>query len=148
MEKLIRFGVSMEHSLLGQFDKLINKKGYTNRSEAIRDIVRDKLVEENIQTAIGEVYGALVYIYDHHKRELEKSLANLQHKHFHNIISTSHVHLDHDHCFEVILLKGKAGILKQIAEKLLSFKGVKHGKLTLTTSLGKELNSNKHIHKH
>jgi CopG family nickel-responsive transcriptional regulator len=146
MKKLIRFGVSIEETLLGRFDKLITGKGYTNRSEAIRDIVREKLVEESVEESMGEVYGALVYIYDHHKRELEKSLANLQHKHFHNIISTSHVHIDHDHCFEVILLRGEAGILKQIAEKLLSFTGVKHGKLTLTTSLIKHPHSKIHHH--
>ncbi|MDI6765471.1 MAG: nickel-responsive transcriptional regulator NikR [Bacteroidota bacterium] len=146
MQKLIRFGVSMEKSLLAKFDKLIGKKGYTNRSEAIRDIVRDKLVEENIQESTGEVFGALVYIYDHHKRELEKSLANLQHDYYRNIISTSHVHLDHDHCFEVILLRGEAGTLKKISEKLLSFKGVKHGKLTLTTSLTKNPQTINHHH--
>jgi len=146
MKKLIRFGVSIEETLLGRFDKLITGKGYTNRSEAIRDIVREKLVEESVEESTGEVYGALVYIYDHHKRDLEKSLANLQHKHFHNIISTSHVHIDHDHCFEVILLRGEAGILKQIAEKLLSFTGVKHGKLTLTTSLTKHPQTKHHHH--
>jgi CopG family nickel-responsive transcriptional regulator len=135
MNKLIRFGISMEDELLHQFDHLIAHKGYTNRSEAVRDIVRDKLVEESIETEHGNVYGALVFIYDHHKRELEKSLSNLQHDYFHNIISTSHVHVDHDHCLEVVLLKGNAKILKNIAEKLLSFKGVKHGRLTLTAAL-------------
>lgn len=135
MEKLIRFGVSMEEELLHQFDHLISHKGYTNRSEAVRDIVRNKLIEESVEIAHGKVYGALVYIYDHHKRELEKQLSSLQHEYFKNIISTSHVHIDHDHCLEVVLLKGDAKMLKKIAEKLLSFKGVKHGKLTLTTSL-------------
>ncbi len=135
MNKLIRFGISMEDDLLHQFDRLIAHKGYTNRSEAVRDIVRDKLVEESIETEHGNVFGALVFIYDHHKQELEKLLSNLQHDYFHNIISTSHVHVDHDHCLEVVLLKGKAKILKNIAEKLLSFKGVEHGRLTLTTAL-------------
>jgi CopG family transcriptional regulator, nickel-responsive regulator len=135
MNKLVRFGISMEDDLLHQFDHLIARKGYTNRSEAIRDIVRDKLVEESIETTTGNVFGALVFIYDHHKRELEKSLSNLQHDYFQNIISTSHVHVDHDHCMEVVLLKGSTKILKNIAEKLLSFKGVKHGRLTLTTAL-------------
>jgi CopG family nickel-responsive transcriptional regulator len=135
MEKLIRFGVSMEEDLLHQFDHLITHKGYTNRSEAVRDIVRNKLVEESVEIVHGSVFGALVFIYDHHKRELEKKLSSLQHEHFHNIISTSHVHVDHDHCLEVVLLKGEANVLKSVAEKLLSFKGVKHGKLTLTTSL-------------
>jgi CopG family nickel-responsive transcriptional regulator len=137
MENVIRFGISMKSDLLHEFDRLIAQKGYTNRSEAIRDIVREKLVEESVDTSRGIVFGALVFMYDHHKRELEKSLSNLQHNYFENIISTSHVHVDHDHCLEVILLKGRARTLKNIAEKLLSFKGVNHGKLTLTVSLDK-----------
>jgi len=145
MDKLVRFGVSMEDSLLHEFDHMIERKGYTNRSEAVRDIVRDKLVEENVQLPKGNVYGALVYIYDHHKREVEKSLSNIQHDYFENIISTSHVHVDHDSCLEVALLKGKVEILGTIAEKILSFKGVKHGKLTLTTSL---LKQPPHTHHH
>jgi CopG family transcriptional regulator, nickel-responsive regulator len=135
MNKLIRFGISMEEQLLLQFDHLIAHKGYTNRSEAVRDIVRDKLVEENVETDHGIIFGALVFIYDHHKRELEKSLSNLQHDYFENIISTSHVHVDHDHCLEVVLLKGHTKVLKSIAEKILSFKGVNHGRLTLTATL-------------
>ena len=135
MEQLVRFSVSMEEDLLREFDCLIEQKGYTNRSEAVRDIVRDTLVEESVKTPDGIVYGALVFIYDHHKRELEKSLSNLQHDYYENIISTSHVHVDHNHCMEVVLLKGKAVILKAIAEKLLSFKGVMHGKLTLTMTI-------------
>jgi CopG family transcriptional regulator, nickel-responsive regulator len=141
MNKLVRFGVSMENDLLHEFDHLITHKGYNNRSEAVRDIVREKLVEESIQVPNGFVYGALVFMYDHHKRELEKSLSNLQHEYFENIISTSHVHVDHDHCMEVVLLKGKANVLKAVAEKLLSFKGVKHGKLTLTASLQHHIHS-------
>jgi CopG family nickel-responsive transcriptional regulator len=153
MNKLIRFGVSMEDTLLHQFDHLIARKGYNNRSEAVRDIVRDKLVEENIETEHGTVFGALVFIYDHHKRELEKSLSNLQHDYFQNIISTSHVHVDHDHCLEVVLLKGNAKVLKNIAEKILSFKGVKHGRLTLTAVLQqhahqKHTSSSEKPHKH
>jgi CopG family nickel-responsive transcriptional regulator len=135
VKELIRFGISMEEDLLRDFDRLIDRQGYTNRSEAIRDVVRDKLVGESLERPNSIVYGALVYIFDHHKRELEKSLSNLQHEYFENIISTSHVHVDHDHCLEVVLLKGKAAVLKSLAEKLLTFKGVKHGKLTLTTSL-------------
>ena len=87
MNKLVRFGVSMENDLLHEFDHLITHKGYNNRSEAVRDIVRDALVEESIQMPDGVVYGALVFLYDHHKRELEKSLSNLQHTYFENIIS-------------------------------------------------------------
>jgi CopG family transcriptional regulator, nickel-responsive regulator len=155
MKNLVRFGISMEDDLLHEFDHLIEHKGYTNRSEAIRDIVREKLVEENTQDPSGNIYGALVFMYDHHKRELEKSLSNFQHDFFENIISTSHVHVDHDHCMEVVLLKGKAKTLKSIAERILSFKGVKHGKLTLTASLQPHVHSSqsahaltKHHHRH
>jgi len=135
MEQLVRFSVSMEEDLLQQFDRLIEQKGYTNRSEAVRDIVRDTLVEESVKAPGGAVYGALVFLYDHHKRDLEKSLSNLQHDYYRNIISTTHVHVDHDHCMEAVLLKGTAAVLKAVAEKLLSFKGVTHGKLTLTKAL-------------
>jgi CopG family nickel-responsive transcriptional regulator len=144
MKELIRFGISMEDELLHQFDHLIANKGYNNRSEAIRDIVRDQLVEDAVEATSAFTIGALVYIYDHHKRELEKALSNLQHEYFENIISTSHVHVDHDHCMEVVLLKGKAVTLKAIAAKLLSMKGVQHGKLTLTAALDKP---HHHAHK-
>jgi CopG family nickel-responsive transcriptional regulator len=137
MDKLKRFGISMEDNLLKQFDNLINQRGYTNRSEAVRDLVREKLVEEGVNQTKGKVFGALVFIYDHHKRELEKTLTNLQHDHFQNIISTTHVHIDHDHCLEVILIRGKALLVKNIAEKIISLNGVKHGKLTLTSSIKK-----------
>ncbi len=129
----------MEDSLLRQFDKLISQKGYTNRSEAVRDLVREKIIEENIEATNEEVYGALVFIYDHHKRELEKNLSNLQHDYFKNIVSTTHVHIDHDTCLEMIIVRGQAKLLKKIAEKLLSYKGVLNGKLTLTSSITQKL---------
>jgi CopG family nickel-responsive transcriptional regulator len=135
MKSLTRFGISMEEDLLEQFDSLIARKGYTNRSEAVRDIVRATLVEEDVQSPDAHAFGALVFVYHHHQRELEKSLSNLQHEYFENIISTSHVHVDHDHCLEVVLLKGKAQDLRSIADRLLSIKGVEHGKLTLTPTL-------------
>lgn len=149
MDELIRFGVSMDSELLQSYDNLIKREGYTTRSEAIRDLIRDKLVEESIELDNNYVFGALVYIYDHNKRELEKSLTNIQHEYFENIISTSHVHVDHDHCLEVILLKGKAKLLKAISDKILSFKGVKHGKLTLTTGLisGNSKRAKARVHK-
>ena len=136
-ETIVRFGISMDKDLLNSFDKLILNKGYNNRSEAIRDLVREKIVEENIEQPNTEVFGALVFIYDHHKRELEKNLSNFQHDYYKNIISTTHVHISHDDCLEVIILRGKASILKKIADQLLSFKGVLNGKLTLTSKLYK-----------
>ncbi len=147
MTKLVRFGISMEQDLLDNFDHLISHKGYSNRSEAIRDIVREKLVEENTSSPYEHIYAALVYIYDHHKRNLEKSLSSLQHEFFQNIISTTHVHVDHDSCLEVILLQGKAKVIKTLSEKLLSIKGVQHGKLTITTPV-KSSNKQKHHHNH
>ncbi|MBP8975842.1 MAG: nickel-responsive transcriptional regulator NikR [Bacteroidetes bacterium] len=135
MEKLVRFGISMEQNLLQEFDHLIEEKGYTNRSEAIRDIVREKLIEENVQNPSAYVFGALVFLYDHHKRELEKSLSNIQHEYYEYIICTSHVHVDHGHCFEVILLKGVAKQINTLANTILSLKGVIHGRLTITSVL-------------
>jgi CopG family nickel-responsive transcriptional regulator len=135
MKKINRFGVSMEEQLLHRFDRLIAEKGYTNRSEAIRDIVRDKLVEEDIQQTTGTVYGTLTFVYDHYKRELEKKLSSVQHDYHHNIVATTHVHISHSRCLEAVILKGEAKILRTIADHLLSIKGVQHGKLTITTSM-------------
>jgi len=140
MSKLTRFGISLEGPLLKQFDQLIHKKGYSNRSEALRDLIREKIVIEKTEYDDTELFGSLMYIYDHHKRELEKSLSNIQHKHYGNIIASTHVHIDHDNCLEVILLRGKAAELKSLAERLLSFNGVKNGKLSLTAPLLKRRN--------
>jgi CopG family transcriptional regulator, nickel-responsive regulator len=129
---ITRFGVSMEDTLLGRFDRHIEKKGYTNRSEAIRDIVRERLIEAGVRSENKTGIGVLTFVYDHHHRELERNLNDFQHDHFKQIISTTHVHVDHDNCLEVIILKGKANVLRKIADRLLSFKGVKHGKLVLT----------------
>lgn len=125
----------METELLRHFDTLIAKRGYTNRSEAIRDLVRDSLVDEGIREDKGTVYGSLTIVYDHHKHELEHTLTHLQHRHQEFIIATTHVHIDHDNCLEVILLKGSASALNSIAQKVISMKGVKHGKMTITSPL-------------
>jgi CopG family transcriptional regulator, nickel-responsive regulator len=136
MKKVTRFGVSMENELLEQFDKQIFLKGYSNRSEAIRDLVRENLIEETIKNENENAFGILTTVYDHHKHEIDEKLKDFQHEHFKSIISTTHIHLDHDNCLEVIILKDKAGKVKKIADKLLSFKGVKNGKLSLT-AIGK-----------
>lgn len=135
MQNLIRFGVSMENDLLKKFDLLIEKKGYSNRSEAIRDLVREKFVEENVTDDNQIVFGILTTVYDHHQRELDEKLTEFQHDNYKSIISTTHLHLNHHDCLEVIILKDKAGKVKKIADKLISFKGVKHGKLVLTSEL-------------
>ncbi|MDK9699863.1 MAG: nickel-responsive transcriptional regulator NikR [bacterium] len=135
MSQLTRFGVAMEDDLLSRFDELIRKKGYRNRSEAIRDLVREQMIQTELEDGGQSVFGAFVFTYDHHHRNLEAKLTELQHDHIHEIIATSHVHVDHDHCLEVILMKGSVAEVSNIAEKILSMKGVQHGKLTLTTSL-------------
>ncbi len=132
MEQLTRFGVSMDSALLKEFDRFISQKGYTSRSEAFRDIVREKLAADRVQSPQAMAYGALVFVYDHHKRELESQLTDLQHDVPDRIISTTHVHIDHGHCMEVIILRGRTSELTSIAEKLLSLKGVELGKLFLT----------------
>ena len=127
----------MEGDLLNKFDKMIDKRGYTNRSEAIRDFVRERIVEEGIHDADSLAFGVLSFVYDHHVRDLEAKLTDFQHDHFKSIVSTSHIHIDHDNCLEVIILKDRAGSIRQISDKILTYKGVKHGTLSLTLT-GKE----------
>ena len=135
---ITRFGVSMDPELLLKFDRLINQKGYTNRSEAVRDLVRDHLVEKEWEEAKGEVVGTVTLVYSHHVHDLSDKLTDLQHHHVDAIISTTHIHLDEHNCLEVLILKGKSGEVKSVAERLISTKGVKHGKLVMT-STGKGL---------
>jgi CopG family nickel-responsive transcriptional regulator len=137
MEKIVRFGVSMDSRLLKQFDKYINQKGYANRSEAIRDLIRNNLVEEEWKVGKGETVGTITIIYNHHKRELTDTLTNIQHKYHASMISTMHVHLDSHNCLEVLVVKGKAREIKIIADRLIGTKGVILGKLT-TATLGKD----------
>lgn len=138
MEEIVRFGVSVEKNLLESFDELISRKGYANRSEALRDLVRDHLVEEEWKVEKKEMIGTITIVYNHHTRGLSDILIDLQH-HFHNlIISTMHLHMDEDNCLEVLVVKGMVDKIKTIADKLISTRGVKHGKLTMTTT-GKEL---------
>jgi CopG family nickel-responsive transcriptional regulator len=138
MSELTRFGVSLDSELLKQFDKLITKKGYNNRSEAIRDLIRELLIRKEWEENEGEKVGTITIIYDHNSFELSKKITSGQHEHHHEIISTMHVHLDHDNCLEVLAIKGKADNIQKIADELIGMKGVKHGKLVTTTS-GKNL---------
>ena len=137
MSNLVRFGVSLEEKLLKRFDEFIKKKGYDNRSEAIRDLIRQKIVEEEWQED-KDVVGVIVLVYDHEKRELTDELIDFQHKYCYNVISSMHIHLDEHNCLETIIIKGKANTVKDIANKLISIRGVKHGEV-IKTSSGKEL---------
>lgn len=134
MQGVERFGVSMAPDLLEQFDALIAERGYTNRSEAIRDIVRDYLVEAKWEQGEEEVIGTITLVYDHHQHDLTEQLTDLQH-HFHEaVISTLHVHLDSHHCLEVLVVRGPAAQVRSLADRLISIRGVKHGKLTCATT--------------
>lgn len=133
MNKIVRFGVSIEEKLLDKFDKTIYDKGYVNRSEAIRDLIRDMMIESDTSNPEIDVIGTLTIVYNHHTREISDKLNDIQHSHHKNIISTTHIHLDQHNCLEVLILKGKAIVVQTISDKLLSVKNVKHGKLVITT---------------
>ncbi|MBD3306266.1 nickel-responsive transcriptional regulator NikR [candidate division KSB3 bacterium] len=136
--KLVRFGVSIDGRLLEKFDEMIAEKYYANRSEAIRDVIRDQLVEFAWSKSHEDVVGTLTLVYNHESRELSDKLIRLQHSHHAAIISTLHVHLDEHNCLEVLVMQGQSKEIKSLSEKLIGTKGVKHGKLTMSTT-GKEL---------
>jgi len=138
LSKLQRFGISIEEDLLKRFDEEIVKKGYQNRSEAIRDLIRNHLVELEWKDDKEEVAGTITLVYDHHTRGLADLLTELQHSYHQLILSTMHVHLDHHNCLEILVIKGKVKEANEVANQLLSVKGVLHGKLTVT-STGKKL---------
>ncbi len=128
MSDLRRFGVAIEGDLLDRFDELMKKRGYTNRSEAFRDLARAELVKEGSQKPNATVVGTVTIVYDHHVRLLSEKLTELQHQHHKCIVSSLHVHLDPDNCLEVIVLRGKAKDVQQIADSLIATKGVRHGR--------------------
>lgn len=132
MPELARIGVAIDSDLLEKFDQQIDRRGYTNRSEAIRDLIRDNLIRERVAQADSKVVGTLTLVYDHHVRQLADKLNDLQHEHHHEIVSTLHVHLDHDNCLEVIIMRGKCRNVQRIADGLISLKGIRHGHLALT----------------
>ncbi len=134
MSELTRFGISMDSDLLNRFDALIDSKNYQNRSEAIRDLVRDYLVEHEWETEDSETMGTITLVYNHHVRDLSGKLTGIQHDSHERIVSSLHVHIDPHNCLEVIVVKGKASEITGIADCLISAKGVKHGKLTMTTT--------------
>jgi len=137
-ENVDRFSVSLPPMLLEQLDAMTREKGYANRSLAIADMIRAQLVEHRQQDAKGEIAGTITLVYDHHKQHVQETLTDIQHDHHEVIVSTIHVHLDHHNCLEVLIVRGQAGLIKKIADELIAAKGVKHGKLTVTTT-GKDL---------
>jgi len=133
-EKITRFGVSIEPDLIKKFDKTIKKEGYANRSEAIRDLIRKNLIEEKNKNPDEEAIGTLTMIYDHHTGTLTNRLLDLQHDHHNEILSTTHIHIDHHNCLEVLVLKGKTGNIQKLADNIKALKGIKHGELVITKS--------------
>lgn len=134
MTDLTRFGISIDEQLLSKFDEIINNKGYVNRSEAIRDLIRGALVEEEWGDANQETVATVTLVYDHHTRDLADKLTEHQHSHHEEIVSSLHIHLDQHHCLEVVVIKGLASRVRRIADELIGTKGVKHGKLVATTT--------------
>lgn len=154
MSDISRFGVSVDDTLLQSFDQLINGQGYENRSEALRDLMRDALVKSRLETSPenSEALGSLTLVYDHHARELNDKMNELQHDHHDLVVSVLHVHVSHDDCMEVIVLRGKVREIRELSDGLLSLKGVKHGRLFVTLSseqtVGRQAASNGHTHGH
>ena len=137
---LQRFSVSMPAELVRQLDAMLHAKGFANRSQALGELVRARLVEHHQEAGDRELAGTITLVYDHHKPHLQTALTDIQHDHHGVIISTLHVHLDHHHCMEVLAVRGAAARIRSIADALTSAKGVQHGQLTITTT-GRELHS-------
>lgn len=133
MAEAVRFGISIHPELLSKFDELIEAKGYQNRSEAIRDLIRKFLVEKEWEED-EEIIGTVTIVYNHHTRELPDTVTEFQHHHYRSILSSLHVHLDPDNCLEVIVLRGRAGEIRRFADRLIGTRGIKHGTLSATTT--------------
>ncbi|MBN2416663.1 nickel-responsive transcriptional regulator NikR [bacterium] len=138
MKRITRFGISMDADLLAKFDARIGARGYATRSEAIRDLVREALIRDEWERSDRETIGTITIIYDHHQHDVQERLTHHQHEHHHQIISSMHVHLDHDNCLEVLAVKGNSEEIRSLADSIISTVGVKHGKLVMTSS-GRDL---------
>jgi CopG family transcriptional regulator, nickel-responsive regulator len=137
-EETARITISLPAELLRQLDDVFERKGYDNRSLAMADMIRNHLVEDRHKFGNGEIAGTITLVYDHHKQNVQSTLTDIQHDHHEVIVSTLHVHLDHHNCMEVLVVRGRANVIQKIADELIGAKGVKHGKLTVTTT-GKDL---------
>jgi len=133
MDKIIRKGIAFDPEQLKKFDDLIKKKGYKNRSEAIRDIIRNELIGQQKENPEAEMMATLTIVYDHHKHHVQDELTHIQHHHPNLIRSSLHIHINHDNCLEVIILEGKVKNIKKLADEIIAAKGVKHGKLVMTS---------------
>jgi CopG family nickel-responsive transcriptional regulator len=134
VSETVRFGVSLDIDLLDKFDALIRRMGYENRSEAIRDLIREKLIEQEWEAPDEEVFGVTFLVYDHHAMSVEKRLTEEQHREFGRVISSLHIHIDEHNCLEIVILKGNGREVRRMGEKMLSMRGVKYGRLNLGTT--------------
>ena len=153
MGVLSRIGVALDSDLLKRFDDFISRLGYTNRSEAFRDLIRDRLVSEQTTKPSATVVGTITLIYDHHAHGVTERLTELQHANHELVVSTSHAHLDHDSCLEVLIVHGKSGQIEEFAGRLIGLKGVQHGRLVMTVARPASDNlhcgdGKPHTHKH
>ena len=130
---LRRFSVSLEEELLEQFDSYIRERGYVNRSEAVRDLIRKEFISEEWEQD-GDVAGVVTLVYNHHQPQLQEKITEIQHDYYTLITSTTHVHMDHHNCLEVLIVKGKASRIREMAEKVIAMRGVKNGNLTMTST--------------
>ena len=137
MSKIKRFGVSLEEDLLEQLDSFIRRKNFANRSQGIRNLIRERLVEKEWVEG-GEVAGAITLVYDHHKRELLETIIDTQHHFLPFIVSTQHIHLDEDNCLEIVAVKGRAKEIRNLFYKMKGIKRIKHSSLAVTTT-GKKM---------
>lgn len=136
--ELSRFSISMPADLLAQLDEMITARGFANRSQALAELVRTQLVDYRAEAKLGEIAGTVTLVFDHHRRNIQSTLTDIQHDYGGLIVATMHIHLDHHNCMEVLALRGEAGSIKKLADRLVATKGIKHGKLTVTTT-GKDL---------
>jgi CopG family nickel-responsive transcriptional regulator len=150
MGVLSRIGIALDSDLLKRFDRSIRHSGYTNRSEAFRDIIRDRLITEQTAAPDSTVVGTVTLIYDHHASGVSDKLTDLQHANHHLVVSTSHAHLDHDSCLEVLIVHGKSAHVSRFADRLIGLKGVQHGRLVMTVPSQPVTHhySNEHQHNH
>ncbi len=145
---LSRIGIALDSDLLKRFDRSMERRGYTNRSEAFRDLIRDRLVTEQTAAPDATVVGTVTLIYDHHSHRITEKLTELQHAHHELVVSTSHAHLDHDSCLEVLIVHGKSAEVEQFADRLIGLKGVQHGRLVMTVPAHATEHPREHKHKH
>jgi CopG family nickel-responsive transcriptional regulator len=156
MGVLSRIGIALDSDLLKRFDRSIGRRGYTNRSEAFRDLIRDRLVGEQTAAPDSTVVGTVTLIYDHHAHGITEKLTEVQHAHHELVVSTGHAHLDHDSCLEVLIVHGKSATVQEFADRLIGLKGVQHGRLVMTVPAHAiehhhedgHKTAHKHIHKH